>query len=625
MSRWGSQLRSYLVRWRMAELLAFLGGGVYVAQNVLYAFTQMSEVDEGGYLYQGYLFVTGVYHPFQVNGLWMYYPPFSYLFWGYLQKWFGPGLRTGRYGAICLGILMLLAIWIAARHLGGKWWAAAAIWAVALDPALIKLYSMAESQVLIACMLTWVLALVLGENRPLWQIVASSILAGLVLLTRHNLAPVLPILLVYIFWQHGKKAGWWALACGVLTVAAGYALYWPDILVIWTPWLPAKLTPFLDAFRTPQGGAVLLGTPGLLNRVLAFTTTFRFSYFALAGSLAAIILWPRSDQWKNRVNFRASVFLAALFFTLLVLHLWAAVLNNYCVFCVNPYIAWFIVVALLLVVAFFSEGFKQAFLGRQLIAGLFLLLLFIDLGYASFDVTGFWLMNLRLPRLKTLLVGGGHLQGYAIWDLMESRFQMSTAIARQVVPLIASFMAGLAFLLLTWIVWRFLARRRGYAWMPFSLSIVLILGTVLSPLPVMAGGPRQYDCQADMIRAYEQTGQYLASLIPPGSKVYWDGGGSILPLEYVPGVRILPGQIYDFWSFSPDGDTARVLRFGMWNVASADQWKNEADFILVEGNRYDAGWQAFFLANPQFEELRESPPTSPCVDGSNVRVFRRGA
>jgi hypothetical protein len=63
----------------------------------------------------------------------------------------------------------------------------------------------------------------------------------------------------------------------------------------------------------------------------------------------------------------------------------------------------------------------------------------------------------------------------------------------------------------------------------------------------------------------------------------------------------------------------------MWNVASADQWKNEADFILVEGNRYDAGWQAFFLANPQFEELRESPPTSPCVDGSNVRVFRRGA
>ncbi len=605
----------------LAGLMAILGGGVYLVQSLLYAFTQFSEVDEGAYLYQGYLFAKGIYHPFQANGPWMYNAPLSYLIWGYLQAWFGPGLRSGRYIAVVLGLLMLVAVWIAARRLGGKWGGAIVVWAIALDPALIKLYSMAESQVLIACMLAWVLVLVLGEERPLWQIVTGSFLTGVMIMTRHNLVLVLPILLIYIFWQHGKKAGVWSLSAGLLTLVIGYAVYWPNILVIWAPWLPANWMPFLAAFRPPQEGSVVLGNSDLKERILALTAGFRFQFAALMGSLAALILWPR--HWKNHTAYRSAVFLAVLFFALLALHAWGSIFNNFCIFCFTPYLAYFSFVALLLVVALLAEGEKQASLLRQVIAAVFVLLLFIDIGYSSYGISGIWVMNLRIPRFKTLLLTGKLVRGIAIWDFLGTRFHLSSVAARQVAPTVAGAVIALAVLLITYGIWRVTLRKAGYAWMSFTLAVVLAAGTILSPAQVLAGAPRDYDCPVDNIRAYEQAGRYLAGLVRPGSKVYWDGGSAITPLLYVPGIEILPGQIYDFWSFSPEQDTARVLKFGMWNETSAEQWRNQADYILIAVSRYTVEWDQFFQSTQLFEEMGRSPAPNTCQPGSAIRVFKR--
>jgi len=63
------------------------------------------------------------------------------------------------------------------------------------------------SQGLIACMLVWILVLILGPNRPLWQLLLGTALAGLLVLTRVNLSPVLLATLAYIFWEHKKTAG----------------------------------------------------------------------------------------------------------------------------------------------------------------------------------------------------------------------------------------------------------------------------------------------------------------------------------------------------------------------------------------------------------------------------------
>jgi hypothetical protein len=620
------RLRSLVLHPRLANWIAFLGGCVYFVQSLVYVYTLMSETDEGAYLYQGYLFATGVYHPYQEYGPYVYTTPLSYLILGRIQAWFGPGLRTGRYFALFLGLLMLLGVWIAARRLGGSWWAAAVVWAIALNPAPIKAYSLAETQVLIACMLAWVLALVLGENRPLWQVAASSFLAGLILLTRHNMAPTLPILLVYIFWQHGKKFGLWALLFGLLPVVVLHGIYWPDILAIWAPWLPAKLTPFLDSFRPPQDGSATLKPLSNASRFLAFAQGFRFNYVAMVGSLAALLLWPKPSQWKNHTNMRASLFLASLFFTLLVLHGWASLFNNFCVFCFSPYSEYFTVAALLLVVSSYEAWLKQIFSKvRQLIILLVFLLLPTGLGYSISGDPDAWWINIRIPRFREFFTTWHFLPGNVeLWRVLANKFGLDYDTSRWLVPSIAGLGLGFVLLATCFVIWRVYTRKKGYTLLPFSLIVLLVAGTILAPTQVLGGGYRQYDCHSCTIQAYEQTGHYLAGIIPPGSKVYWDGEGATAPvLIYIPGIKLLLGQIYGFWSFSLDKDVDRVLKYGLWNEAIANQWRNEADFILVEANRYEVKWDEFFLSGHQFEELKPSPQPVPCIDGSYLRVFRR--
>ena len=85
------------------------------------------------------------------------------------------------------------------------WWAAAALWALALNPVGIKTYSQAISQVLVACVLVWVCAFTLGRERKNAELVMGAALAGGLILIRENMLPVLPFILLYILWQHGWR------------------------------------------------------------------------------------------------------------------------------------------------------------------------------------------------------------------------------------------------------------------------------------------------------------------------------------------------------------------------------------------------------------------------------------
>ncbi|MBG7609669.1 MAG: glycosyltransferase family 39 protein, partial [Anaerolineae bacterium] len=172
--------------------------------------------------------------------------PLSFLIPGYIQAWFGPGLRVGRYFSIVLGILMLLGLWIVVRRLSGRWWAVLGVWAVSLNPALIKIYSKATSQVLIACMLAWVLVLALGKKQRLWQLILAVILAGAMIVTRINMAPVLPLLIIYIFWERGRVYGILNLFIGLITIVILHGFFWPGILKMWSNWLPYPLGHFIN-------------------------------------------------------------------------------------------------------------------------------------------------------------------------------------------------------------------------------------------------------------------------------------------------------------------------------------------------------------------------------------------
>src|SRR5215211_7868644 len=125
----------------LMEVITVIGVIFYITQSWYFANSLDSIGDEGSYLYKGYMFARGDYEPFQEYTFWTNKAPLSFLIPGYIQLWFGPGLRAARYFAIFLGVLMMIAIWITARRLGGKLWAALAVWIFALSFSQIAVYS----------------------------------------------------------------------------------------------------------------------------------------------------------------------------------------------------------------------------------------------------------------------------------------------------------------------------------------------------------------------------------------------------------------------------------------------------------------------------------------------------
>src|SRR5688572_5771818 len=233
-------------------VLAGLGVILYLIQAVLYAHTTVSSLDEGSYLIKGIFYLKGIYEPFEPYGPLTNKAPFAFLIPGFAEYLFGAGLRTGRYFSIFLGLLTILGVWITARRWSGTWLAAGTVWIFALSPMIIKLHARAVSEVIIACILAWICVLVLDEHRPLLQIILASILSAVAVLTRQNMILILPLLILYVFWQHGKQKGLWALITSAFIFLVIHIYYWPRILVIWAPWLPESFTPFLNTFRLPS-------------------------------------------------------------------------------------------------------------------------------------------------------------------------------------------------------------------------------------------------------------------------------------------------------------------------------------------------------------------------------------
>jgi hypothetical protein len=155
-----------------------------------------------------------------------------------------------------------------------------------------------------------------------------------------------------------------------------------------------------------------------------------------------------------------------------------------------------------------------------------------------------------------------------------------------------------------------------------ALSIFLGVGLVLSPTKVLGRDYGMNDCRGDVIAAEESAGRHLAAMIPPGSQVYWHTPPSVVPLLYALDVNIYLPQINGNYALRQGGDADDILKLGLWNVELSNQWKSEADFIIIEGWRYDSDWDDY-LTSGSYEELPPSPATDPCNEDSTMRIFRR--
>jgi hypothetical protein len=570
------------------------------------------------------LYLRGVYEPFEPYGPLTNKAPFAFLIPGFAQYLFGAGLRTGRYFSIFLGLLAVLGTWITARRWAGKWLAAASVWAFALSPVIVKIHAVTASEVIISCLLAWMCVFVLAEKRSLWQIVVGSILAALAVLTRQNMVVVLPLLVLYVFWQHGWKMGVASFVAASAVFLAVHIYYWPNILTIWAPWLPENLTPFLDPFRLPQDvKPVWDPSIDFWNRTIAFFQGIRYHFIPVIGSIFALIFLPRQRDWKTAPVMRAAIFLASLYFVLFALHAWAAVASQYesysCVYCFTPYLTFFDPLGIILTVIAVSFLWKQETTSRftQILVLALILVLSVGIGLSSFDNIDQSILNLPVPRIRD----GQFLPGTtALVDFISNKFGLALTLIKRYLASTIGLAAAFTVALIASAISRSLKNVKNRpAFVFVLLNVFLAMGLLLSPL-LNLGGSRA-DCEQDMLSANEQVGAHLAEVIPPDSLVYWNGGLSFTPMVYVPQARIFPPQINDGYTYRTGGDADTLSRFSHWNAELNEQWVNSADVFIVEVKRY-AGWSEFF--DPQkFEEYQRPAAVPSCEDGSALRIFHR--
>lgn len=599
-------------------ILAGVGAILYLIQAIIYAHTTVSSLDEGSYLIKGMFYLNGVYKPFEPYGPLTNKAPFAFLIPGIAEYLFGAGLRTGRYFSIFLGLLTILGVWITARRWTNTWLAALTVWVFALSPMIIKLHARAVSEVIIACILAWICVLVLDKERPLWQVILASALAAIAVFTRQNMALILPFLILYTFWQHGKQKGLWAFAAGSFFFLAFHIFYWPRVMTIWAPWLPENLTPFLDPFRIPTD-SVPIWDPNIdfWNRLNSFFQGLRYHFIPLLGGLFGLILLPPRADWRSAPAMRAAVFLAVSYFVLAAMHGWAAIASQYesysCVFCFSNYLGFFDPLGILFFVIAFAYAWNQnPNCVVKILSILVVLVVATGIGYSLFEQVGNGLLNLPIvPRVRS-----GGIGFVAIVDALTQGLDMPLVQVKRWISSSLGFLVGFAVLLASLFIWKRAQRSN------FTLTLVnsfLVAGFALSP--VLHLGESRLDCNTDIIRDHEELGSYLASIIPAGSLVYWDGGNAYTPMIYVPKARIFPPQINDGYTFHIGGDPDVLYYFSHWNAELDARWRAKADIFIIEAKRY-ANWKDF-LTPQEFQEFAKPTASPSCNEGAELRIFQR--
>jgi hypothetical protein len=599
--------------------LTVAGFLVYILQAIHIARTKTSFLDEGLYVYKGWLFATGQYAPFQEYGLWTNHAVLSFLIPGYVQKWFGPGLDIARYFMILLAVLTLVALWIFARRWGGKWWAAAAIWMIALNPAEIKVYTLALSEGLIAVMLAWMLVLTVGVKRPVWQLMLGAGLAGLMILTRENMIFVLPLLVLYLLWQYGWKVGFLSLASGLVVFAIGTLWYWPEVLYLWSVRLPAPAAQVISEWSPPATAygerTIEIEVANMYRTFLYFWLTFRLHFVTLISAVIVWLLWPLRKGIRFSERMRAAIFLSVLLLVLLSAHMQASLFGNFCVSCILLYVGYFDFIGFLLLVVAYRFLLKDLSPFRRALVFAIGVMTIISIGSTAHEDLSSGFARAMIERLDRVYVWNAMLNVTGLPHLMLFRISFVLLASLLVVAL---FAVGL--------LWtrRFYADRRVWSRKAgiIGLNALLILGLILSPTTVLGKGNDFFDCDgSNVLASYERAGEHLRSLIPPGSQVYWDGRIDAIFL-YLPDVKIYPPQLNHLHSYFVGGDADTLLRTGLWNDELAKQWLAETDFVLIEsGLRQD--WVMEIVESDQYVKLKPSPKAERCRWQSSILVYKR--
>jgi hypothetical protein len=472
-------------------------------------------------------------------------------------------------------------------------------------------------------MLAWMFVLTLGENRPLWQLLLGSALAVLIVMTRQNMAVVPALLVGYIFWQYGSKAGWLSLGISAVLFIAFHLIYWPGILQIWVPWLPRSLTPFWDQYRV---SAQLTQTDFIfdastLSRLQSLATGLHDHFFIFLGSLSALILWPKRAAWKSSSQFKMAVFLGLMFLILFLMHTLASLPTDYCVHCFSGYQTFYSTAGLFFIIVVFANG-PAVSKWRLSILIVAVLLFAASLGLYYYQNWGEWLLeHIRVPRLNRML-RQGEFATIPLKDILTYTFGLSTELQKRIAPVAAGLFLGLLLIILAWVFHRFFLQKKWAGKYPLAnilLSCCLLVGTLL---PVLRNErPGEEGCSNSFLTYYEEAGKEFSNLLTPGSVVYWRGSGRHLAfMLYVHDVKLFLPQIHAGGGYVV-GESEHLLRMGLYNEELDKQWRESAD-ILVFWPTYVTKEVQAFLDQPGYERIPfQMKNLSQCEDV--LLVYRR--
>ena len=610
----------------IAKGLSLLAGLAYLAQSIYDAHFLDVVMDEGTYLVKGVLYVTGVYRPFQPYGPWTHKTTLVYTIPGLAQVIFGPGLRTGRYFAVLISVLMLFGLWIVVYRLRGHWWAAAITIVMALNAGNITIYARALSQGITACMLIWALVFILGPERRLWQTTLGAILSTLVVLTRQNMLPVPLLVILFIFWAYGRKFGIPALIAVIVVFIGYHVYYWPNILHIWLPYMPGFAKTIANnilakaGWRTTESTYSWRTIYGFLTNVFVFYEGVRMNFFATIGLLSTWLFWPRKKSWENPLDFKMSVFLSVLILLLGALHFWASFFTYQCLYCYNGYLSFFMPAAFLLIAISFPYWNKKSGWLSQALAFLMITITSVGIAYGSYQILDDFLINIPVPRMKNMQFLPGTSP---IWTFLRNKFGWSYETLQQAIPAAAGLIIAVFIIVVVILSYRFLYKKERRFSLGYVIMIAyLLLGTIFSPSKVLGGGKYADYCSSDVIASHEAVGKHLSDLIPPGSTIYWQNDVSPLPLLYLSDPILYPPQLDHWYTFRQGGDPDILYQNNLWNKELADRWIEEADFLLIE-EKYVPSFEEDEKFSLMTDELSPTGLPVVCRDRSQIHVFKR--
>ena len=410
-------------------------------------------LDESMYVYKGYLFSIGKYVPYQDYGPSTNHMPLAFMIPGMVQAWFGPGLATARAFAFFTGLVMLAGLWLAFYRLGGSWWAAGVVWLYVLSPYWQEIFSQGLTQGIVNAFLAWSFVLLIGKERRTWQLILAVILGVLATLTRINIAPVVALMVVYIFWQHGWKKGGWVVLAGALVGVGVLALFWPGVLKFISGWLPEDVFGFVEPFRSPWSQQHLPDgfsyfplsawwgdrTTLQWSAFSAVYETINVNFIPVLAAAGTLLFWPKNEDWPSKYRMRLSIFLSVTWWLMAVMHTWVALSGTSCrFFCMSGYYSFFNILALLLLPAALPYWRKELPVWRQGVSlGVLFALVTAALhhaGYRPVRVGRRWyhFMDTPIPRFKN----GAFIEGETgpLRSVFESKLGLSYDFLVEKIP-----------------------------------------------------------------------------------------------------------------------------------------------------------------------------------------------